>query len=135
MSSDFFVPVRDVMTSEPITIDGLATVSDALQKMKQHSINALVVDRRDERDEFGLLLVADIARKVVSKKRPAHRLNVYEVMIKPAPAVDADMNIVYAVRHMTRHGLSHCIVLHNRELAGMATLRDMCIHYIDASAP
>jgi predicted transcriptional regulator len=126
--------VRDVMTADPAQIDGMATLSEALQLMQERSISALVVRRRDARDEFGMLLIADIARESVSRNRPTTRTNVYEVMEKPAPAVDADMNIKYAIRHMTRFGLSHCLVLQGRELAGIVTLRDMTLRFIEASA-
>lgn len=54
-------------------------------------------------------------------------------MIKPAPALDAEMNIRYAVRFMTRYGLSHCLVLRDRQVVGLATLRDMTVRYLQAS--
>lgn len=130
MSGSSFIPVREVMARDPEEIDGMATVKDALAVMSAKGISSLVVKRRDERDEYGIVLIADIAREIVSRNRSIARTNVYEVMTKPAPAVDADMNIKYAVRHMTRLGLSHCIVLQGRDLAGIVTLRDMTIRYI-----
>jgi CBS domain-containing protein len=134
MSGKFFLPVRDAMTCDPVLIDGMATVAEALAIMKAKNISSLVVDRRDERDEYGLLLVSEIAREVVAYNRPVTRTNVYEVMIKPAPALDADMNIKYAIRHMSRLGLTHCLVLHGRTLLGLITLRDMAVRYFDAEA-
>lgn len=131
MSGSLFIPVREVMTLNPERIDGLATIKDALDRMKSRGISSLVVERRDHRDEFGLLLIADIARAIIGANRSIERSSVYEFMIKPAPAVDADMNIRYAIRHMTRLGLSHCVVLDNRELAGLVTLRDMTLRYIE----
>lgn len=126
-----FVPVKDVMNTEPVLIDGMATVGDALKRMRERGLRALVVKRRDERDEFGLLLLNDIARKVLSENRSLERTNVYEIMQKPAPSVEADMNIRYAVRHMTHYGLSHCVVLHGRELSGVVTLHDMTLRYAE----
>lgn len=133
MSQSIFLPVSEVMTRDPQRIEGLATVQQALERMSEHNISSLVVERRDDQDEFGLLLVADIAREVIGRNRPVSRTSVYEVMIKPAPAVDADMNIKYAIRYMSRLGLSHCIVLHARELVGLVTLRDMALRYVAVS--
>lgn len=133
MSGSFFLPVKDVMSQNPEQIEGLATVEEALTRMKARQISSLVVNRRDLRDEFGLLLVADIAREVIASNRPLGRINVYEIMSKPAPALDADMNIKYAIRHMTRLGLSHCIVLQGRDLVGLVTLRDMTVRFIEAA--
>lgn len=129
MSSAFFLPVEAVMTPDPERIDGFATIEEALARMKQRQISSLVVERRDKHDEFGLLLVTDIAREVVGRDRPVSRTNVYEIMTKPAPAVDADMNIKYAVRHMAMFKLSHCIVSRGRDLVGLVTLRDMTLRY------
>jgi len=67
MSQSFFVPVRDVMTRDPERIEGLATVQQALDRMKARHISSLVVERRDAQDEFGLLLAADVAREVISQ--------------------------------------------------------------------
>jgi len=131
MSQSFFLPVKEVMTRDPERIDGLATVQEALNRMKARNISSLVVERRDAQDEFGLLLVADVAREIISHNRPLGRTNVYEIATKPAPAVDADMNIKYAIRHMAKLGLSHCIVSHGRDLVGVITLRDMTLRYVE----
>lgn len=130
MSQGFFLPVREVMTRDPERIEGLATVQDALERMRARHISSLVVDRRDARDEFGLVLIADVAREAIGRNRPLARTNVYEVATKPAPTVDADMNIKYAIRYMARLGLSHCVVLHGRELVGLVTLRDLTLGFV-----
>jgi signal-transduction protein with cAMP-binding, CBS, and nucleotidyltransferase domain len=134
MSQSFFLPVREVMTRDPERIEGLATVQQALDRMKARHISSLVVERRDAQDEFGLLLVADVAREVISQSRPLSRTNVYEVATKPAPTVDADMNIKYAIRHMAKLGLSHCVVLQGRDLVGLVTLRDLTLRFVEEAA-
>lgn len=78
------------------------------------------------------LFVRDIARDIIGGGRPASRTNVYEIMEKPAPFLDADMDIRYAIRHMSRCGFTHCIVVHGRELAGIVTLRELTIRHIAA---
>ena len=93
MSTSPVIPVSDVMTRDPVTVDGMVTVAEALSLMAEKRISAVVVDRRDERDEYALLLVADIARGAIEHDRPIRRTNVYELMVKPAPSVTAEMNI------------------------------------------
>jgi CBS domain-containing protein len=124
------ITVREVMTGDPVEIDGMASLGEALKLMAERNISALVVRRRDERDEYGLLLVSDVAQEIISKGRPSSRTNVYEVMQKPAPAVDAEMDIRYAIRQMSRFGLTHCLVVEARQLAGIVTLRDLTMRYI-----
>ena len=77
------VRVEDVMAPELYSIDGLATVADAMALMKRHAVDALVVNRRDETDEVGLILASDVAREVIARNRSPERVNVYEIMSKP----------------------------------------------------
>lgn len=125
--------VRDAMTPAPRSIDRMAQVREALAVMRESNISCLVVDRRDPEDEYGLLLVNDIAREVLGTSRPVARTQVYEIMQKPAPAVDSAMRLKYAIRHMTRFGLSHCVVLEGRTIAGIVSLRDIAMRLLDAS--
>lgn len=124
------IRVSDVMRREPSMIDGMATAEEALALMSSRNISSLVVRRRDENDEFGLVLISDIAREIIGRGRALARTNVYEIMTKPAPMVDAEMNIKYAIRYMTRCRFTHCTVLRGRDLAGVVTLRDMTVRYI-----
>lgn len=126
--------VADVMTADPLSIEGMASVNEALAAMRGRGISCLVVNRRDVDDEYGLLLILDIAREISTKNRPVHRTQVYEVMQKPAPAVDSSMKLKYAIRYMTRFSLSHCVVLRGRDLAGIVSLRDITIRFHDAAA-
>nr|WP_264185828.1 CBS domain-containing protein [Roseicella aerolata] len=122
------------MTPEAIVMDGLTTVSDALIIMRDRNISSLVVERRNERDEYGLVLVADIAREVVNSNRVPSRTHLYEVMVKPAPRLDAEMDVKYAIRLMHRLGLTHALVVEGRRLIGIVTLRDLVVRYIDGPA-
>ena len=71
MTETPYIPVRDVMTANPIVIDGLATVADAVELMREHSISSLVIDRRHDGDEYGILAVHDVAEKIISQPTKA----------------------------------------------------------------
>jgi hypothetical protein len=83
MNAESPIRVGQVMTPEVRTIGRTATVREAVTIMREAGVSSLVVERRDEADEFGLLVVTDIAREVIGKDRSADRVNVYEVMTKP----------------------------------------------------
>lgn len=125
-----YVPVRRTMTTHVLKIDGLATVRQAMDLMRTAKVGSLVVDRRHEGDEFALVTVQDIAEKVVAPNASPDRVNVYEIMSKPVLTVDADMDIKYAIRLLSRFGLSHALVTEHNALAGLVTLRDMVLRYI-----
>ena len=120
--------VGDVMVTEIVSIDGLATVSDAMALMRQHNVNSLVVNRRDEDDEIGLVLISDIARHVIAHNRSSERVNVYEIMSKPVWTVPPDMLARYAVRLLVRFDISRAVVVaHDRNPLGIDTLRDLTL--------
>jgi predicted transcriptional regulator len=122
--------VSQAMTASVHTIDAMATIKDAIQAMREHSVSSLAVERRDEHDEFGLLVIADIAREVIAVNRAAERVNVYEIMSKPVVSLPADMSIKYAVRLLVRFELSRALVIDATcEPVGIVTLRDMVLCY------
>ncbi len=121
------VAVRTVMRAKPKTIDGLATVREAVDLMRQSNISSLVIDKRHDRDEYGLVVVHDVAAKVIGPDLSPDRVNVYEIMSKPVVTVDADMDVRYAIRLLTRFGLSRALVVDKGDLAGLVTLRDMVL--------
>ena len=130
------IPVSEVMISELHTIDGLATVTEAVALMNRHSISSLVVERRHADDEAGFVDVASIAREVIAKNRVPDRVHVYEVMTKPVVSVPATMLVRYAARHLVTLGLTRALVVdQDREVIGMVTLRDLVIARIDSQQP
>lgn len=133
MKDEPHIKVEEVMTRTVRTIDSMATVREAMTDMTAAGVSSLVIERRDERDEFGLLGIADIAAEVVAANRSLDRVNVYEVMTKPVVTLDAEMDIKYGIRLLVRVGLSRGLVVdHDRNLVGIATLRDMVLAYAGA---
>ena len=127
--------VGEVMSPEIRTIGRMVTVAEAIEAMRHAGTSSLVVERRDASDEYGLLVVADIAREVIAKDRPADRVNVYEVMSKPVLTVPQDMGIKYAVRLLSRFNVSRALVMNAvREPVGIVTLRDMVLRPTDRRA-
>ena len=126
-----FIRVREVMTPAPRVIDGLATVREAVKLMREHHVSSLVIDRRHEADEYGMVTVHDVAGKVIGRDLSQDRVNVYEIMSKPLLSVDLDMDIRYAIRILTRFQLSRALVTEKGSMVGIVTLRDMTIRYPD----
>jgi len=127
MTDKMRICVRDIMKSNYGTIDGKATIAEALQKMKRLQTAVLVVEKRDENDEYGLLLVSDIARKVLAKDRASSRVNAYEIMTKPAVCVDPDMDIRYCSRLMARFNLMRVLVVKDDSILGTVNPRALVL--------
>lgn len=127
-----YIPVRVVMTAQTELVNGLATMREAVNLMKQKKIHALIVDKRDDTDDFGLITVNEIATGVIEPNRSLDRTAVYEFMIKPALTVNAEKNIRYAIRLLSRYGETRAIVTEDGHAVGFVTLADMVLHYLDA---
>lgn len=134
MTVETYRPVSEAMRPEPKTIAGLASVAQAMDVMRRHGISSLVIERRHEGDEYGLVVMHDIADKVISRNRSPERVSVYEIMSKPVITVDTEMDIRYAVRLLTRFGVSRTLVMDKGELAGLVTLKDLVFTYIPPAA-
>ncbi len=118
MSDERVIRVREVMKKNFVRIDGIATISEALQKMKTHKTSVLVVNKRHVNDEYGLLTAGDIARYVLAKDKAPGRVNVYEIMLKPVISVHPDMDIRYCSRLFAKYDLVRAPVLDKREVIG-----------------
>ena len=121
------VRVRDVMKPSFDIIDGMTTVAEALQKMKHVETKTLIVDKRNEDDEYGVVLISDIAKQVLAKDRAPERVNVYEVMAKPVISVDPEMDIRYCARLFEKFGLSRAPVIEGRKMIGIVSFTDMVL--------
>jgi len=121
------IRVRDVMKTKFDRVDGRVTVSAALQQMKHVETKSLIVEKRDENDEYGMVLISDIAKLVLAKDRSPDRVNVYEIMTKPLLPVDPDMDIRYCARYFDRFGLSRAPVIESRKVVGIISYTDMVL--------
>jgi predicted transcriptional regulator len=125
------VRVRDVMASDFQTVDGMMTVSQALTMMKSSGAAVLIVDKRSEHDEYGIVLLSDIAREVLAVDRAPERVNVYEIMSKPVVGVNPDMDIRYCARLFNKLGFSYAPVIDQGRLLGIVGYSEMLLKGID----
>lgn len=121
-------PVRDCMRTEVTEVDGAIDVLTALKIMKRVRATSLIVKRRDEFDEYGMLLFSDIAKRVIAKNRAPERVNVYEIMAKPILTVRPDMEIRYCARLFENFGISHAPVVENDKIIGMVSYYLLVLH-------
>lgn len=121
------VRVRDVMKKEFDIIDGMTTVAEALRMMSHVDTKALIVNKRHDDDEYGMLLISDIARHVLAKDRNPDRVNAYEIMAKPVVSVDPDMDIRYCARLFERFDLSRAPVISEGNVIGIVSFTDMVL--------
>ena len=121
------VRVSDIMSTRYQTVDGMMTVAEAIEKLKANNAIALIVEKRHDNDEYGIVLLRDIAREVLARDRAPERVNVYEIMSKPVVSVDPDMDIRYCARLFSKLGFSHAPVIDNGRLMGMVSYSQLVL--------
>ena len=131
MSEHKIIRVRDVMKPGFDMIDGKLTVADALKTMQHVETKCLIVDKRHDDDEYGMVLLSDIAKQVLACDRSPERVNIYEIMSKPVISVRPDMDIRYCARMFEQFGLSRAPVIDDRKVIGIVSFTDMVLKGFD----
>ena len=91
---------KDITADKLYYIDGLASIRDAIQLMKDKEVQALIIQKRNEADANGIITVIDIIRGVIIPKRTFEEVSVYEIMTKPVLSIPSHLNVKYVPRLM-----------------------------------
>jgi len=113
------VKIKDVMRGNYVEVDGLKTVKEALIQMKEHNASYVIVKKRNDDDEYGVVMLSDIAKKVLAKDRSPDRVNIYEIMSKPVVSVPPEMDVRYCARLFNNFGLASAPVIESGKVIGV----------------
>ncbi len=126
------IQVKDVMTTNNYQLaDGMMTVAEGIKLAKEHNVNALIINKRNEHDEYGLVMLADIAKEVLAKDRSPERVNLYEIMAKPLMNVLPEMDVKYCARLFERFSIHLAPVIENKEIIGMVDYTNMVFSQVE----
>ncbi len=128
MTTKNIMRVAEVMDQEYLLVDGMVTVAEALVMLRERNARFLIVAKRSDDDELGIVLLADIARQVLAPNRPPDRTNVYEVMSKPVLSVQPDMDIRYCARFFHHFGVSVAPVIEDGEIMGIVAYDQLVLN-------
>jgi len=130
MTAKSLVRVRDVMRPDFDLVDGMATVAEVLKNSEHPESKCFIVDLRHDNDEYGIVLLSDIAKFVLARDKSPERVNIYEIMSKPVISVDPDMDIRYCARLFENFGLSRAPVIENHKVVGVIGYTDIVLRGI-----
>ena len=128
MKEERIVRVRDVMKREFDMVEGMDTVAEVLRSSKHPETKCFIVNIRDEDDEYGIVLLSDIAKRVLAKDKAPERVNIYEIMSKPVIYVDPEMDIRYCTRLFENFGLARAPVVENKKVVGIIGYTDIVLN-------
>lgn len=109
--------------SEVFSIASHATVYQALEKLAEKNVGALVVMDGDEL--VGILSERDYVRKVILQGFSSKQLKVSEIMSSPAVTVSPTATIDECMQRMTDRRCRHLPVVEEGRLVGMVSVGDL----------
>lgn len=120
--------VKELMHEGCITISSGATLSQAIDKMRNAGVSSLVTEPRWEGDAYGIVTRRDILNKAFvagPRRENFSETKVYEVMTKPFISVTPGLKAKYAARLMKRHDVHRLPVLEGSKVVGMVSDSDI----------
>ncbi len=129
-------PIRasDIMSDRYLEMDGVSSVADALAVMRGQDAYALIIKKRHVDDEFGIVVMSDIARKVLAVDRAPDRVNLYEIMAKPVIGVDPGMDVRYVARLFDHFDLTQAPVMSEGRVIGLISYRELVLQGLAPTA-
>lgn len=112
-----------------ISVDPDSCVYNALEKMEENHVGALVVL---ENGKFaGMITERDYARKVILKGRSSKETSVREIMSEHPVSVTPDTTMEQCMALMTSKYIRHLPVFDNNNLVGIVSIGDIVRYMIE----
>ena len=124
--------VRDVMTSDPPTVQSDETVVEAARLMKEKDVGPVIV--MSDGTFQGILTDRDIAIRVVAEGRDPNGVRVEEVASTEVQTISPDEPADEAVRRMRDNAIRRLLVIEGERPVGIVSLGDLAIRKDPSSA-
>ena len=118
--------VRQILESKThglLSIPPDASVFDALRKMADHDVGALVV--LDEGRLVGVFSERDYARKIILSGKSSRATQVRKILMEEVPCVRRDNTVDECMALMTDKRVRHVPVLEGDQVVGIVSIGDL----------
>ena len=119
--------VADILKAKPSmavhTIDAAAAATDAVRRMVESNVGALVVLQHGR--VAGIVSERDCTRKLILAARPAAETTVQQIMSAPVLVVGPERTSDECMALMTENRLRHLPVMVDGQLVGLVSIGDL----------
>lgn len=122
---------KDIADIPIVLVDGLISAREAVNLMKENNIEVLIIEKRNDEDAYGILVLHDIIRGVLAKSKTLDEVSVYEIMRKPVVSIPHYLNAKYVSRFLVNLGLNFAPVDDNGEFIGVISLKNFLMNHYE----
>ncbi len=117
------ITVYDAMTATPIYIDPNETAEQCAKIMREHNVGNLLI--KEDRRLVGILTEQGLVHKVIARGLDPKKIIVSDIMVRDVKTIEPDADIYDALVEMQEKDIRQLPVMHNDELIGILTLKDI----------
>lgn len=120
--------VLDRKGSSVLMVPGATSVLDAIGKMSEANIGAIVIQDGDQ--PTGIFTERDYLRKIALEGRASEDTPVSSVMSSPLITASSSESTRAAMETMTERRCRHLIIVDDNEMVGIVSLGDLVKHLL-----
>jgi CBS domain-containing protein len=124
--------VREIMTSDPRTLERGAALTEAARIMKEDDVGAVIVTDGDS--VFGLITDRDIVVRALAEGKSAEDTKVGDVASTDITALEPDDSIDDAIRQMRSQHIRRIPVVEDGKAKGILSIGDLALERDQESA-
>jgi CBS domain-containing protein len=124
--------VREVMTSDPRTLDIDATAVDAAKVMKEHDVGSVVIT--DGGEVCGIITDRDIVIRGIAEGRSPEEIKLGEACTTEVTALGPDDSIDDAIRQIREKHIRRIPVVEDGRPVGILSIGDLALERDKESA-
>ena len=124
--------IREVMTSDPITVGAGSTVMEAAQRMRDADVGPVIV--MDDNGVAGIVTDRDITVRTVADGRNPSDVRVEEICSRDLTTLSPDDSVEDAVRLMREKAVRRLPVVEGGQPVGIVSIGDLAVEQQPDSA-
>ena len=115
----------DVMTRHIVDIEASATVTQAIEKMKDRDVSSLLIKPEGDMDTWGFMTDTDLIEEVVAKGLDPAGVYVHEIMSKPVITVSPRSSLQECAALLARAEIRRVLVYDGKDIVGIVSSGDI----------
>lgn len=117
--------VKDVMTANPVMLQGTETVAEAARHMRDRDIGDVIV--LDDGEMCGMVTDRDIVIRAIAEARSAETTKLADICSRDLVTLSSTDPVEAAVQMMRDHALRRLPVMENGRPVGVVSIGDLAV--------